>query len=117
VVKLPSCPKTRSAVVSPLPPVASGESGAKYASAAGYDPRGLVTFFQKLAKGEGNATAVSKFLSDQPATPDRITHVEQYIAEHHLTATGGREPGALPAVQAKIRASGGGPPQPKGPQG
>ena len=29
------------------------EYGAKYASAAGYDPRGLITFFQKLQKQEG----------------------------------------------------------------
>jgi predicted Zn-dependent protease len=92
------------------------EYGAKYASAAGYDPRGLVTFFEKLAKGEGSASAVTKFLSDHPSTPDRIAHVEKYIAENHLTATGGRDPGALPAVQQKIRASGGGSPQgaPKG---
>jgi len=28
-----------------------------------------------------------KWLSDHPATPDRIAHVTQYIVEHHLTGS------------------------------
>jgi predicted Zn-dependent protease len=88
------------------------EYGAKYASAAGFDPNGLVTFFQKLAKSEGAASGVTKFLSDHPATPDRIAHVQQYIAQNHLTGTGGRDPGPLPALQQKIKASGGSAPTP-----
>ncbi len=80
------------------------EYGARYASAAGYDPRGLVTFFQKLQKGEGGSSGFAKFLSDHPATPDRIQHVSDYIAQHNLSGTGGRDPGALPAVKAAIQA-------------
>ena len=70
---------------------AADEFGARYASAAGYDPHGLITFFQKLQKMEGDVPAFSKYLSDHPATADRITHLQQYIAEKKL---GGTELGA-----------------------
>jgi predicted Zn-dependent protease len=78
------------------------EYGAKYASAAGYDPHGLITFFQKLQKQEGKSPQLMKFLSDHPATPDRITHLQQYIAQNHLAAPGGLDTGPLTAVKAKI---------------
>lgn len=80
------------------------EYGARYANEAGFDPHALITFFQKLQKEEASAPGVMKFLSDHPATPDRITHLEQYIAEHHLTANGGRQPGQLQALHAKLGA-------------
>jgi predicted Zn-dependent protease len=86
------------------------EYGAKYASGAGYDPRGLITFFQKLAKQEGSSSQLLKFLSDHPATPDRISHLESYIAEHHLAGSGGRDPDRLPRVKDRIRGRGGAPP-------
>jgi beta-barrel assembly-enhancing protease len=78
------------------------EYGARYASAAGYDPRGLITFFQKLQKEEGKTPRLMKFLSDHPATPDRITYLEAYIADQHLSGAGGRDPGGLPAIKQKL---------------
>jgi predicted Zn-dependent protease len=81
------------------------EYGARYANEAGFDPHGLITFFQKLQKEEGRAPAVMKFLSDHPATPDRITHLQQYIDQHHLASTGGHDPGSLPAIQASLKSS------------
>lgn len=63
------------------------EYGARYSSMAGYDPHGLVTFFQKLQATEGKTPQFMGWLSDHPLTPDRITHVNQYIAEHHLTGS------------------------------
>ncbi len=60
------------------------EYGARYASAAGYDPHGLVTFFDKLRAQEGNSPRILAILSDHPATPDRIAHVNEYIASHNL---------------------------------
>jgi len=79
------------------------EYGARYASQAGYDPHGLITFFQKLEKMEGQQPAFAKYLSDHPATPDRITHLQQYIADNHLT---GSELGAdrLQPVKQKLGA-------------
>ncbi|HEX9291314.1 MAG TPA: M48 family metallopeptidase [Anaeromyxobacteraceae bacterium] len=85
------------------------EYGAKYASAAGYDPRGLITFFEKLQKQEGKTPQALKFLSDHPATPDRISHLQQYISEHHLSGAGGDDPDGLPGLKQKI-AKGGVPP-------
>ena len=82
------------------------EYGARYASTAGYDPRGLITFFQKLQKQEGQSSQVMKFLSDHPATPDRISHLDKYIADHHLSGTEGRDPDGLPAVKQKLPKAG-----------
>lgn len=86
------------------------EYGARYASEAGYDPRGLITFFEKLRKLEGQQPGFAKFLSDHPATPDRISHLEQFIAQQHLAGAGGADPDGLPAVQARIPKSGAAPP-------
>jgi predicted Zn-dependent protease len=63
------------------------EYGARYSAAAGYDPHGLVTFFDKLRRQEGNSPRFLAILSDHPATPDRITHTTQYIAQHGLTGS------------------------------
>ena len=60
------------------------EYGARYAAAAGYDPHGLVTFFDKLRAQEGHSPRILAILSDHPATPDRIDHVNAYIAQHGL---------------------------------
>ncbi|BDG08402.1 M48 family metallopeptidase [Anaeromyxobacter paludicola] len=75
------------------------EYGARYASAAGFDPHGIVHFFEKLKSMEGNQPKALAFLSDHPATPDRIARVNAYIAEHHL---GGSE--RDPEQQARIKA-------------
>ena len=56
-----------------------------------YDPHALITFFQKLQKMEGDVPSFSKYLSDHPATADRITHLQQVIAEKKL---GGKDLGA-----------------------
>ena len=63
------------------------EFGARYSAQAGYDPHGIIQFFEKLKTLEGNQPAFAKYLSDHPATADRITHLQQYIADKHLTGT------------------------------
>jgi len=63
------------------------EYGARYASQARYDPHGIIHFFEKLKAMEGNVPSIAQFLSDHPLTGDRITHLQQYIAEKHLTGT------------------------------
>lgn len=63
------------------------EYGARYAAAAGYDPHGLVTFFDKLRAQEGNSPKYLAILSDHPATPDRIAHVNTYIAQNKLSGS------------------------------
>ncbi len=63
------------------------EYGARYSSAAGYDPHGLVTFFQKLLQKQGRESKALTFLSDHPATSDRIQYIQAFIAENHLTGS------------------------------
>jgi predicted Zn-dependent protease len=63
------------------------EYGARYLAQAAYDPRGIIQFFEKLKKMEGEQPAFAKFLSDHPLTADRIEHLQQYIQEKRLTGT------------------------------
>jgi predicted Zn-dependent protease len=63
------------------------EYGAKYASATGYDPHGLITFFQKLQKMQGDTPGALKWLSTHPTNADRISHLNQYIAQNGLHGT------------------------------
>ncbi|MET0389562.1 MAG: M48 family metallopeptidase [Polyangiales bacterium] len=63
------------------------EYGARYASAAGYDPRALMTFFGKLKALEGNTPGVLAILSDHPTSAARIAHLKQYIATQRLRGT------------------------------
>ncbi|RKG98896.1 peptidase M48 [Corallococcus sp. CA053C] len=77
------------------------EYGAKYAAAAGFDPRGLISFFEKLQKQQGSQPGVLKWLSTHPTNEDRIAHLQKIISQQGLT--GGRNaPGGLPAIQAKL---------------
>ena len=55
------------------------ELGAKYAAKTGYNPQGLVSFFQKLLAQQGKTPKVLTWLSTHPATEDRIAHIQQYI--------------------------------------
>jgi beta-barrel assembly-enhancing protease len=80
------------------------EAGARYTHAAGVTPRGLVSFFEKLQKEQGNVPGVLAFLSTHPNPGDRVKHLHQYIATQRLTATGGGEASQLNAVKQRIRA-------------
>jgi len=60
------------------------EYGARYTARAGYDPRALATFFQKLQALEGGGSGGFAWLRDHPPTADRIAHVERFIRERGL---------------------------------
>jgi predicted Zn-dependent protease len=77
------------------------EYGAKYAAGTNYDPRGLITFFQKLQKMQGDTPGVLKWLSTHPTNAERINHLEQYIAQKGYR---GSEIGAdrLAPIKAKL---------------
>lgn len=68
----------------------SDEFGLKYSHAAGYDPRGIVTFFQKLrameGAGGGGGAGVMTWLSTHPATDDRIAETNRLLAGYDLTS-------------------------------
>ena len=61
------------------------EYGAHYAAAAGYDPQAHGRFFGRLMRREKSASGLQAYLSDHPATADRIEHLNAYIAEHGYT--------------------------------
>jgi predicted Zn-dependent protease len=84
--------------------IEADEYGARYSSAAGYDPRGIATFFEKLEKGGGSQPGWATLFSTHPATPDRIEKVNRYIARHALAGTGGRGHTQLAQVKARIKA-------------
>jgi predicted Zn-dependent protease len=77
------------------------EWGVVHADEAGYDPSGLVRFFQKLQAQEGKTSAVNGWLSDHPTTPSRVADTEKLIREKNLHAAG-RGPGGLDEVKAAL---------------
>ena len=54
--------------------------GVKYTNAAGFDPQGMVTFFQKLQKEAKNTGFNLVFLSSHPPIEERIKQVQEQIA-------------------------------------
>ena len=57
--------------------------GVRYAIAAGYDPRGLLRFFEKLQELKGRRpSALEKLLSTHPPTDERIRRIEHLIDQH-----------------------------------
>jgi len=52
--------------------------GVILAAKAGYNPWGMVWFFQKLEKLYGNA-GFEQYVQDHPATSDRIARIEQFF--------------------------------------
>lgn len=58
------------------------EGGFQNMIRAGYNPRGMLTFFQKLLAEEqsGSNSAVSGWFSDHPGTQDRIADVQRMLS-------------------------------------
>lgn len=52
--------------------------GVILANRAGYNPYGMIWFFQKLEKLYGNA-GFEQYVQDHPATSDRIARIEQFF--------------------------------------
>jgi beta-barrel assembly-enhancing protease len=61
------------------------EYGARYTAAVGYDPRGLVSFFQKLQQKEGKVPAVMKWLSTHPTSAERVKYLTGFILRNRLS--------------------------------
>lgn len=90
------------------------ELGARYASEAGYDPHALITFFSKLKAQEGQTPKILSYLSDHPATQDRIDHLNEFITKHNLV---GRELNAPAYAAIKQRVASRPPPPAAAPAG
>jgi predicted Zn-dependent protease len=86
------------------------EFGARFSSRASFDPNALGQFLQRISKGEPPGVLV--FLSDHPTTPARVSHLQQYIAQNHLTGQRG-DTSKLAAVKQTLSGGvGGGPKSP-----
>ena len=63
--------------------------GVRYAIAAGYDPRGLLRFFEKLKKLKGRRpSSLEKLFASHPPTDERIRRIERLIDQYG--ASGGQ---------------------------
>jgi predicted Zn-dependent protease len=80
------------------------EYGAETIAGLGYDPRALITFFEKLQAGSGKSTRADQWLSTHPLTTDRIAHLERYIQDHHLRGSDLGEQ-RLAAVKSRLASS------------
>jgi predicted Zn-dependent protease len=70
---------------------------------AGYDPEGLLSFFQTLLRRR-NETASGSFLSDHPATEERIAETRRMIdAASPPAGLRGDDGGRLEIIQRRIR--------------
>lgn len=62
---------------------AADSGGFQNVVASGIDPKGMLTFFEKLANEEqragGNAAAVIPWFTDHPGTQDRIAEIERML--------------------------------------
>ncbi|NOK02964.1 MULTISPECIES: M48 family metallopeptidase [Myxococcus] len=81
--------------------IEADEYGARYASGAGYDPRGLITFFEKLQKEQGDTPALMKWLSTHPTNRDRIANIQKIISQKNLRGSN-NGPGGLPAIKQAL---------------
>ena len=83
--------------------IEADELGARYSAAAGYDPHGIASFFEKLMKGEGKQPGWARFLSTHPPSGDRVERVNAFIAKHGLTGTGGTGGTEIAAVKERLK--------------
>jgi len=67
--------------------VQADEGGFQNMMRAGYDPRGMLTFFQKLLQeeqsggGGGGRGGVSAWFADHPGTQDRIADIQRMLSQ------------------------------------
>jgi predicted Zn-dependent protease len=63
------------------------EYGARYVSRLGYDPNGMITFFQKLQAQESRTPMAMAWLRTHPVTADRISDLKDFIRRNSLKGT------------------------------
>ena len=65
--------------------IQADEGGFQNVLKAGYNPTGMLTFFQKLLSEEqaagGGTSAVSNWFSDHPGTQDRIADIQRMLSQ------------------------------------
>lgn len=78
---------------------AADREGVRILQAAGYDPRGLLEFMQRLDADQQSAPgAVARFFSTHPAPRDRVRHLERLVGD----AGGQRHGPAFAEMQRRL---------------
>ena len=70
---------------------AADEGGFQNVARAGINPRGMLTFFEKLLAEEqnsGGASSASSWFADHPGTQDRIADIQRLLRENANRLTG-----------------------------
>lgn len=87
--------------------VQADEGGFNNLIAAGINPRGMLTFFQKLLNEEqqsGGGGAASAWFSDHPGTQDRIADIQRMLSESANRLGGLRtDTQAFQSMKARLR--------------
>ncbi len=79
--------------------------GARFMREAGFDPRGMLKFFRKLAEDQRtSAAAATPYLLSHPLTDVRLSNLESLLREHGWERAPERPPSLLLArVQVRLR--------------
>jgi len=64
--------------------IEADEYGARYLSRLNYDPRAMITFFEKLAAKEGKSSRGLAWLRTHPVAQERIENLRRYIRHNQL---------------------------------
>ncbi|MDA0334675.1 MAG: M48 family metallopeptidase [bacterium] len=76
--------------------------GVRYTIAAGYDPRGLITLFDKMARLEaGGGNSLDRLLASHPATDERMARIRRRIEA--TSATGERRAARYQEMTQSLR--------------
>ncbi len=63
---------------------AADAQAVRFMSRAGYDPYGMVRFFERLLKETGDTRGLNKYLSTHPSTSERISRIRALIEKEDL---------------------------------
>ena len=78
--------------------------GVQYVSQAGYDPRGMLTFFRKLLdERQRRPSQVEQFFASHPLTEQRIANVEAAIASQPRRASLTRDTRGYQSFRSRFR--------------
>ena len=63
---------------------AADAQAVRFMSRAGYDPYGMVRYFERLLKHTGDTRGLNKYLSTHPSTTERISRIRALIEKENL---------------------------------
>ena len=81
--------------------------GAQIMAASGYNPRDMVSFFQKLERVD--TARKTNWLSDHPAPPDRVARIQKEQQMLRISGTAPENVAELQGVQGRLRGYGSAP--------